>query len=359
MVYAVILAGGYGERFWPLSRREQPKQLLPILGEQSMLETTIDRIRPDFAPEQILVVTGRDIGAAVRERTGSLPADNVLEEPRGNNTCLAIGLAAAELAARDPEATMVVLSADHAISPAETLRRILREGVRLAQSDNHLVTIGITPTRAETAYGYIELGPNFATTNGIISYQVEAFREKPDRTTAQDYYFDRRHLWNSGMFIWTTRTLLAAIERHSPGVAGPLAEYQKASAADRRSSALEKLYETSECVSIDYAVLERADNVIVIKADLAWDDVGSWLALGRLVPVDTDSNVIRGTGVPLETYDTTLYNDTDDLVCAFGVSDLVIVRTGRAVMVVHKTRVDDMKRLVEKLKSDERFQDYL
>ena len=359
MVHAVILAGGYGERFWPLSRREQPKQLLPLLGEQSMLESTIDRIRPDFAPEQILVVTGRDIGAAVRERAGSLPAENILEEPRGNNTCLAIGLAAAELAARDPEATMVVLSADHSISPPETLRRVLREGVRLAQSDDHLVTIGITPTRAETAYGYIELGPNFATTDGVISYQVEAFREKPDRTTAQDYYFDRRHLWNSGMFVWTAKTLLSAIARHAPSVSGPLTEYMKTSAAGHRDEALEKLYESSECVSIDYAVLERADNVIVIKADLAWDDVGSWLALGRLVPIDSDNNVVRGEAVPLDTFDTTLYNDTDDLVCAFGVSDLVIVRTGRAVMVVHKTRVDDMKRLVEKLKSDERYQDYL
>ena len=161
------------------------------------------------------------------------------------------------------------------------------------------------------------------------------------------------------MFVWTAKTLLSAIARHAPGVAGPLGEDIETAATGQRSQALEKLYASSECVSIDYAVLERADNVIVIKADLAWDDVGSWLALERLVPMDTDNNVVHGQAVPLDTFDTTLYNDTDDLICAFGVSDLVIVRTGRAVMVVHKTRVDDMKRLVEKLKSDEQYQDYL
>lgn len=359
MVHAVILAGGFGERFWPLSRRQRPKQLIPLLGEKSMLETTIDRIQPDFANENIWVVTGRDIGAAVRERVGFLPPENVLEEPRGNNTCLAIAFAAVELAARDPDATLVVLPADHAISPAETLLGILSEGVRLAESDDCLVTIGITPTRAETAYGYIELGTSFATEAGIMSYQVEAFREKPDRPTAQDYYFDRHHLWNSGMFVWTAASLLRAIEKHVPGVHGPLAIYEKAIGTKLRGEALETLYGAAECVSIDVAVLEHADNVIVIKADLAWDDVGSWLALGRHDGADAQDNVVRGPVVTLDTFSTTIFNDTEDLVCGFGVSDLVIVRTGRTVLVAHKTRIDEMKKLMDELKSHERWQEYL
>ncbi|MBI3872618.1 MAG: NTP transferase domain-containing protein [candidate division Zixibacteria bacterium] len=355
----MILAGGVGERFWPLSRRKRPKQLLPILGGKTLLEATIDRIEPDFPPERTWIVTGQEIAGAVREKVGQLPSGNIFSEPRGNNTCLAIGLAAIELSSRDTDATLVVLSADHAIEPASTLRRVLREGVRLAQSDDHLITIGITPTRAETGYGYIELGPNFATSDGLSSYQVEAFREKPDRTTAQDYYFDHRHLWNAGIFVWTAKSLLAAIEKYRPGVYKPLKTYQKAIGTPSQSQALVELYETAESVSIDVAVLEKADNVIVIKADLAWDDVGSWLSLGRLQKANDDSNVLVGPTVALDSFDSTVYNDTDELVCTFGISDLILVRTGKATLLVHKSRVDDMKALMEKLKSDERWQEYL
>ncbi|MEW5702509.1 MAG: sugar phosphate nucleotidyltransferase [Candidatus Zixiibacteriota bacterium] len=359
MEHAVILAGGHGERFWPLSRRRRPKQLLPILGSQSLLEATIARIRPDFPPERIWIVTGTEIAEAVRSKVTSIPAQNILVEPKGNNTCLAVGWAAVELAARDAEAAMVVLSADHAIEPDTMLRRVLREGVRLAKNDDVLITIGITPTRAETGYGYIELGANFATSDGINSYQVEKFREKPDRSTAQDYYFDRRHLWNAGIFVWTARTILAALDQHAPTVAVPLRAYARTIGSERASTALAQLYATADCVSIDVGVLERADNVIVIKADLSWDDVGSWLALGRLEKADADNNLLTGPVVTLDTYDSTVYNDTQELVCAFGVSDLVLVRTEQALLVVHRSRIDDMKMLMEKLKSDERWQSYL
>jgi len=359
MVHAVILAGGAGERFWPLSRRSRPKQLLPLLGDRSMIEMTIDRISPDIPADRTWVVTGQEIGAAVCERLMQIPKQNILEEPRGNNTCLAIAWAAAELRRRDPDATLVVLSADHAISPVETLRRVLREGVRLAESDDHLITVGITPTRPETAYGYIELGPIFAKTDGITSYQVERFAEKPDRPTAQDYYYDRRHLWNSGMFVWTARALLDALSKHAPGVNTPLMDYIRKSGTGPNNGALQELYDTAECISIDIAVLERADNVVVIQADLAWDDVGSWLALQRLSHKDSHSNVVRGNAVSLETFDTTIYNDSDDLVCAFGVSDLVVVRTGRSVMVAHKSRIDEMKQLMEEIKSDPSWEEYL
>ncbi|HWO57494.1 MAG TPA: sugar phosphate nucleotidyltransferase [bacterium] len=356
MDHAVILAGGHGERFWPLSRRQRPKQLLPILGDQSLLETTIERIKPDFPAERTWVVTSEEIGHAVQERVTYLPKENVLMEPRGCNTALAIGWAAVEIARRDPEATLVVLSADHAIEPAAMLRRILREGIRLAKAENNLVIIGINPSRPETGYGYIELGPHFASADGINSYQVETFREKPDRTTAQDYYYGRRHLWNAGIFVWTVKTLLEALEKHCPGVYQPLAQYRK-SGRDRQ--ALAKLYETAERIPIDVAVLERASNVVAIKADLAWDDVGSWLALSRLRKADVDNNVLVGRVVEMETFDTTVYNDTDDLICAFGVSDLVVVRTDKAILVAHKSRIDEIKRLMERLKSDPQWEPYL
>jgi mannose-1-phosphate guanylyltransferase len=357
MDHAVILAGGYGERFWPLSRRKRPKQLLPIIGEHSLLETTIERIKPDFPAERIWIVTSEEIGKAVQERVKFIPKENVLMEPRGCNTALAIGWGATEIARKDPEATLAVLSADHAIEPAAMLRRILREGMRLAKAEDNLVIIGINPTRPETGYGYIELGPHFASSDGINSYQVETFREKPDRTTAQDYYYGRRHLWNAGIFVWTVKALMQALEQHAPGVYQPLAEFRKSSGRDKK--ALAALYDTAEKVPIDVAVLERASNVVVIKGDLAWDDVGSWLALSRLRKADADNNVMVGKVVELDSYDATVYNDSDDLVCAFGVSDLVIVRTDKAVLVAHKSRIDEIKRLMEELKADDRWQEYL
>jgi len=324
-----------------------------------MLEATIDRIAPVFPAERTWIVTGEEIGDAVRKCVPDLAAENVFAEPSSNNTCLAIGWAAVELSARDPEATLVILSADHAIEPASTLLRVLKEGIRLAKNEPHLITIGITPTRAETGYGYIELGTHFATSDGIASYQVEAFREKPDRNIAQDYYFDRRHLWNAGIFVWTAKTLLAALKEHQPEIHAALSEYSKAIGTARQGEALKELYATTSCISIDKAVLEHASNVIVIKADIAWDDVGSWLALARLKKMGAEHNVIIGQAFPMHSFDLTIYNETDDLICALGVSDLVIVRTGQITFVAHKSRIDEIRDLTERLKAEGRWEAYL
>jgi len=357
--HAVILAGGRGERFWPLSRRNRPKQLLPIVTDKSMLETTIERVAPIFPPERMWLVTGQEISNAVKICRGQIPETNVLTEPSSNNTCLAIGWAAVEIAERDPDATLVVLSADHAIKPQETFLKVLREGVRLAQSEPSLVTIGIAPTRPETGYGYIEIGSHFASSEGIASYQVDAFREKPDRDTAQEYYFDRRHLWNAGIFVWTVKSLLDAMEKHRPGVFTALQSYAKSIGKPNNTDALAELYSTTECISIDHAILEFADNVLVIRADMMWDDVGSWLALQRLKHSTADNNLMIGETVALDSFDMTIYNESDDLVCAYGVSDLVVVRTKGVTMVAHKSRVDEIKHLIEHLRSDSRWETYL
>ena len=324
-----------------------------------MLEATIDRIAPDFPPERIWVVTGEEIGGAVRDCVPSVPPANVLAEPSSNNTCLAIGWAAIELVAKDPGATLVILSADHAIEPAATLRRVLKEGVRLASSEPYLITIGITPTRAETGYGYIEIGSHFATSEGIASYQVEAFREKPDRNTAQDYYFDRRHLWNAGIFVWTARALLDSLRAHQPQIYAALTRYSKSIGTRGQPEALKELYATTSCISIDKALLEHANNVIVIKADLAWDDVGSWLALGRMKKGGPEHNVIVGQAYAMHSFDLTIYNESDDLICALGVSDLVIVRTGSITFVAHKSRIEEIRDLTDRLKAEGRWDAYL
>ena len=360
MEHAVILAGGRGERFWPLSRKGRPKQLLPIISEKTMLDETIDRVAPLFPPERMWIVTGEEIADLVKQRYSErLPGIRVLVEPRSNNTCLAIGWAATEIEATDAEATMVVLSADHAIEPQKTFLKVLHEGIRLAQGEPSLVTIGISPTRPETGYGYIELGPHYASSDGIASYQVEAFREKPDRETAQEYYFDRQHLWNAGIFVWTTKSLHAALRAHQPSVMDSLATYSKAIGGKDQSAALATLYDTTECISIDNAILEHADNVLVIRADMAWDDVGSWLALDRLYKSSVENNVVIGKSVSLDSYDMTVYNESDDLVCTYGVSDLIVVRTDKVTFVAHKSRMEEIKRLIEHLKSEAQWDEYL
>jgi mannose-1-phosphate guanylyltransferase len=312
-----------------------------------------------FPPERMWLVTGQEISDAVKGRRGAIPETNVLTEPSSNNTCLAIAWAIVEIAQRDPDATLIVLSADHAIEPQDTFLTVIREGVRLARSEPSLVTIGITPTRPETGYGYIELGTHFATSNGIASYQVDAFREKPDRDTAQEYYFDRRHLWNAGIFVWTAQALLEALEKHRPAMFAALQTYSKTIGSPQQSKALADLYATADCISIDNAILESADNVLVIKADMIWDDVGSWLALQRLKHSTSDNNLLVGASVVLDSYDMTIYNESDDLVCAYGVSDLVVVRTNGVTMVAHKSRVDDIKSLIEYLRLDGRWEKHL
>jgi len=222
--YAVIMAGGRGERFWPLSRQARPKQLLPILSEKTLLEETIDRILPLVSLEQIVVVTDRELRDAVLRKIASLGPEHIIAEPYGKNTCLAVGLAAVELLARDPDAVMIVLSSDHLVQPTEKLLEILREGVRIAREGEYLVTIGINPTRPETGYGYIQIGSQFAAERGILSYQVAAFKEKPDRPTAQMYYQDRQHLWNSGMFIWSAQSILHSLASSQPQIHGLLDE---------------------------------------------------------------------------------------------------------------------------------------
>ena len=359
MEYAVIMAGGRGERFWPLSRQARPKQLLPILSEKTLLEETIDRILPLVSLEQIVVVTDRELRDAVLRKIASLGPEHIIAEPYGKNTCLAVGLAAVELLARDPDAVMIVLSSDHLVQPTEKLLEILREGVRIAREGEYLVTIGINPTRPETGYGYIQIGSQFAAERGILSYQVAAFKEKPDRPTAQMYYQDRQHLWNSGMFIWSAQSILHSLASCQPQIHGLLDEYARHIGAPDQEAALEHLYRNSDSVSIDVAVLEAAANVVVIKGDLKWDDVGSWLALQRIRKTGIDGNVRIGDVLTVNTYETTTVNDGDGIVVCFGVSDLVVVKTDNIVMVAHKSQMPDLKKLLSRLDQDEQLQQYL
>jgi mannose-1-phosphate guanylyltransferase len=359
MIYGVILAGGRGERFWPLSRYENPKQLLKLTSSKTMIEETVDRFEGFIPRDKVMIVTGDHLKDKILGAVPSLNENNLLLEPEGKNTCLAIGLTAMHVKEEDPDGVMVVLSSDHLIHPRERLISILRAGTEVASEGDYLITIGVVPSRAETAYGYIELDEEFAFREGITFYGIKQFKEKPVPTKAQEYYLDRKHLWNSGMFIWRADAILKAIEKHVPDMYNCLLDYRNFIKNKETENARVTLYKNCASISIDFAVLEKASNVLTIRGDIKWDDVGSWLAMDRIHGRDRESNVKLGDVIAENSYENIVVNDADGVIACLGVSDLVIVRTGEIVMVAHKTRVADVKNLLATLGGDQKYEKYL
>ncbi|MEE9553339.1 MAG: sugar phosphate nucleotidyltransferase [candidate division Zixibacteria bacterium] len=359
MIYGVILAGGRGERFWPLSRHEHPKQLLKLTSDKTMIEETIGRLDDFIAREKIIVVTGDHLKDKIKGVVSYLSDDNFLLEPEGKNTCLAIGLAAAHIIKEDPDGVMVVLSSDHLIAPREKLISLLKAGSEMAARGDHLLTIGVVPNRAETAYGYIELGDEFSSIAGIKFYDVKRFKEKPSPVKAQEYYLDRQHLWNSGMFIWRADSILKALEKYEPDIYNCLVDYMSEIDGDNIMAAREKLYCECTSISIDFAIMEKASNVLTMRGDIRWDDIGSWLAMDRIHRSDNENNVAVGDILLDESFENIVVNDAKGVIVGFGVSDLVIVRTGDIVMVAHKTKVGEIKELLSNLSENEKYEKYL
>ncbi len=359
MVYGVILAGGRGERFWPLSRINRPKQFLKLTSDKMMLEETIDRVLPLIPMENVRIVTNESMRDIIFENLDSIKEENILTETEGKNTCLAIVLAAVHLMHVDPKAVMVVLSADHLIRPEEKLLDILKVGIDIATSENKLITIGVVPTRPETGYGYIKMGDLYRQDGEHVVYRVEAFTEKPKAAIASQYYYSHKYLWNSGMFIWSANAILEAVKISQPNLYNLLEKYKSEIGTDNEFEARRELYKNAESISIDFAVLEQAENVLAIKGDIVWDDVGGWRALERYKHKDGDNNVILGDTITVDTFETTVYNDGDGIIACFGVSDMVIVRSGEITMVVHKSRVNDIKKLLNKIADDETNKKYL
>ncbi len=353
------MAGGKGERFWPLSSKNRPKQLLALTEDRSMLCVTIDRIQDYISAEQTVVVAGKNIEQAIIDGCQLVNNEMLLCEPFGRNTCLAIGYTAVHIQKRDPDAVMVTLSADHLIEPAEMLVKTIKAGVKVASEQDKLVTIGIVPTRAETGYGYIELSDNQWEVDGITVCNVSAFKEKPRPTVAQQYYLGRRHLWNSGMFVWSTKSILSAFEKHMPEMYQQLMEYSGKIGTPEEEAACLKLYEEAEPISIDFAILEQADNVVTLKGSFSWDDIGSWMSLQRFMDADRENNVIIGDAVTFDSFESTIVNEGKGVIAALGVSDLVIVNTGNVVMVAHKTQLGKIKDLLAKMSGDKSMDKYL
>lgn len=349
--YAVIMAGGKGERFWPRSRGRRPKQFLPLLGGDSLLRQSYERIQELFVPENIMVVTGREYFALVRQQLPGLPTANFIIEPAGRDTAPCIGLAALHLHRRDPEAAMAVFPADHLVQGQERFLDCLKTGLRLAESAAAMVTIGILPTRPETGYGYIEREETSLPGETAV-YKVRRFVEKPDFDKALTYLHSGRFLWNSGIFIWKASLILGKIEKHLPELHRGLAAIAMHIGSGKEQEAMDKIFPTLPSVSVDYAIMEKERGILVVHGDFSWDDLGSWAALAKWSPKDRDGTAVWGKHVGFDTRECLVYGQ-DALIATLGVNNLVIVQTPDVVLVCAKERSQEIKTLVQMLKEQE------
>jgi mannose-1-phosphate guanylyltransferase len=350
-IYAVIMAGGSGTRFWPRSREKSPKQVLEIVGSGSMIFNTVARIQSLVPPEQTLVVTNKLQQPIIQQQLPQLPKENILVEPVGRNTAPCIALAAQWIAHRDPEAIMVVLPADHLIRKPEEFLRVLRVSIDVAANNDALVTIGIQPTHPETGYGYIQFddSPNQNPYYQDAVYRVKTFAEKPNLETAHKFIDSGDFVWNSGMFIWKARVVLQEIEKHLPEMYEQLNKLLPVLGTDGYQAMLEHVYRVIRGVSIDYGVMEKAATVFVAKGDFGWSDVGSWDEVVRLTPADADGNAFRGIVIAKDATNT--YVDAGGrAVGLIGVDDLIVVTTDDAVLICKKDHSQDVKEIVDYLR---------
>lgn len=355
-LYAVILCGGKGERFWPRSRRANPKQFASLVGRGSLLQQTVARIRQLCPPSRRLFVAPVELEKQVRKQVR--PASGcLLLEPEGKNTAPAIGLAAAWLQAKSPDSTMVVLPADHLVRNRQAFLAAVKFAAELAQ-EHLLVTFGIPPDRPDTGYGYIEIGDKIRTSNGKSAYKVLGFKEKPDYQTATEYVSAGHFLWNSGMFVWRVDAIMDAFRRFMPELAASLTRLTKTVGSKKEQAVVRQMYRQTENISIDYAVMEKADNIAVVRADFDWDDVGSWLALTRHLKPDAAGNVAQGLACLHNSHDCVVSSDTG-LVALLGVKDLVVVRAADAVFVAQKSELDSLKAMLGTMAKDSKLRKFL
>ena len=349
MYYAVIMAGGSGTRLWPLSRTNTPKQALKLVGERTMFQHAVDRLAPLFAPEHILVVTKADHIKVLASQTPDLPIGNFLVEPEGRGTAPAIGLAALHLRQRDPAAVMAVLTADHFIADTEGFRKILAAAERVAQK-GHLVTLGIKPTAPSSAFGYVQQAENLGTEAGVPFFRMQRFVEKPNQAEAARMLASGDYSWNSGMFIWRVDRIMAEFERQMPKFYAQLTELQPAVGSPDYSEKISRLWPQVAEQTIDYGVMEGAQDVVVIPIEIGWADVGSWTSLFDLLPVDADGNILQGAHVAIDTKNTLVLGGGKRLIATIGVEDLVIVDTEDALLICTKEREQDVRAVVKQLK---------
>ncbi len=347
--YVVIMAGGRGERFWPESRLARPKQLLPIVGEKAMLAQTLDRLTGLVEPQDVFVITNAEQREAVLEVCPDLDPGKVIGEPMGRDTAAAVGLAAVLVRREDPEASFAMLPADAVIHDAAGLRATLETAFQVAEAEPVLATIGITATFPATGYGYIQQGEKLGDYAERAVFKVQRFVEKPDHETAQAYLESGDYFWNAGMFIWSVGSIVAELAKSTPSLWQSLQRID-AGLADGQSldDLLAAHYPELEKISVDYAIIEKADNVVMVESGFDWDDVGEWPAVARHYPADDQGNVVRGSAELADAKGNIVYcRDEAHLIALLGVDDLIVVKTQDATLVCHKDKAQDLKALVK------------
>jgi mannose-1-phosphate guanylyltransferase len=353
--YPVILAGGRGTRFWPLSRKKRAKQLLALDGKQTMIQQTVQRLLPLAPAKKFWVITNEDLRPAITKQLPKLPKDQVLAEPVGRNTAPAVGLAAFLLLRKDPRAVIGMFPSDHVIADEMRYRETLERGIEIAGAGANIVVLGIRPNRAETGYGYIEAGRSFQGE----ALRVRRFTEKPDANKAAEFLAAGNYFWNSGMFLWSARTLADALREYLPKTAPLLEEIAAAFGTRKFAATFRRLYPKCENISVDYAVLERrsgkgeqAGNIFCLPADFGWNDLGSWTALhehhcGKSNP--TEGNLVAGSGMFLLNARGNYVHAPGKFVAAVGVSDLVVVETDDALLITTRQHAQDVGKIVKHL----------
>jgi mannose-1-phosphate guanylyltransferase len=352
MLHATIMAGGGGTRFWPRSRQRRPKQFLTMGGDRSLIQLALDRIDAcAIPPERTRVITAEAYREETARQLPSLPADHIVGEPVGRDTAPCIGLAAALVARDDPEAVLLVTPADHVIEPVQQFRAAVHVAARLAEENpSALITFGIPPTFPSTGYGYIHRGEEATRRQGIGIYRVQGFREKPAADLAERFVASGEYYWNSGIFVWKAAAVLAELRAQRPGLHDSVRRIAEARGTPRWDDVLRGEYAKVEKVSIDYAVMEHAREVLAVQAPYQWDDVGSWLALERMNPQDADGNTVLATHCGIGTKNCVIVGDVGRLLATIGVHDLLIVQDGDATLIADRRDEGTVKQLVDLLK---------
>ena len=351
MTYAVIMAGGTGTRFWPKSTSKHPKQFLKLFGKETMIQQTVSRLAPDIDSENVLVVTNADYISFVKNQLPSVPDHQIIGEPVARNTAPCVAAAAAVLHKTDPDSTMIVLPADHRIENRDRFMKVLEGAKDLAGETESLITIGIRPSRPETGYGYINYDTDKKNKAGkFFAYSVQNFTEKPDLETAKEFLKSGDYVWNSGMFIWKTSAILKAFEKHLPEIYDLAMELVR---SDMDDEDIKKFYRACPSISVDYGIMEKAENVNVIPAEFGWNDVGSWRSVHELSDKDDQHNTLDPEDtVALNSKGNLVQSDSGKQVVLIGVENIAIVETENAIMVLNLDHDQDVKTVVEKFKAD-------
>lgn len=351
-MYAAIIAGGSGTRLWPKSRQNRPKQFQSLYSDNTMLQDAISRLEPLIPRENIFIIANQSHESIIMEQLPWLKPGNFVGEPVGKDTAPAVGVISTLIHNNDPDAIILVSPADHVILKEKAFRRYLEVAEQIASEGPNVVTIGIKPTAPETGYGYIQMSENHRHVDDVDVHEVISFKEKPDAKTAEDYIASWHYVWNSGMFIWSAKTVLDMFRDHAPDIHKLLMRYDGAIGKPEESKVFEQVYEAFPRISVDYAILEHADSIFVIPAAIGWSDLGSWASLHEVKEPDKDGNVVVGEHIGLDTHNCLIHSEPGKLITTIGIDNLIIVDAGDALLILPQGRSQDIKTLLEEMKKE-------